>query len=155
MRPPHRKHTRKKLQGGQADKTGRRRLLNAFPTEKKPPALTAQTAASQQTLNFNSRPPPEQPPPDCLRLPSRQACWHAPLVKQGPQVRHFLNLLFLAPFSRGTEERELLFPKRAGCFTGGCSKGGTGKAEDAKLQDAGISLKQCPGNCAAEKGQTY
>src|SRR6266480_2878476 len=66
LRPPHRKHTRKRLQGGQADKTGRRRFLNAFPTEKKPPALTAQTAASQQTLNFNSRPPPEQPPPDCL-----------------------------------------------------------------------------------------
>src|SRR6266436_2943716 len=40
------------------------RILNAIPTEKKPPALTAQTAASQQTLNFNSRPPPEQPPPD-------------------------------------------------------------------------------------------
>ncbi len=29
--------------------------------------------------------------------------------------------------------------------------GGTGKAEDAKLPDAGISLKQCPGKCAAEK----
>jgi hypothetical protein len=31
-------------------------------------------------------------------------------------------------------------------------KGGTGKAEDAKLQDAGISPKQCPGKCVAEKG---
>jgi len=31
-------------------------------------------------------------------------------------------------------------------------KGGTGKAEAAKLPDAGISPKQCPGKCAAEKG---
>src|ERR1700694_26984 len=37
-------------------------------TEKKPPALTAQTAASQQTSNFNSRSPPSQPlPPYCFR----------------------------------------------------------------------------------------
>jgi len=33
-----------------------------------------------------------------------------------------------------------------------CS-GGTGKAEDAKLPGAGIGPKQCPGKCAAEKGQ--
>jgi len=52
-------------------------------------------------------------------------------------------------------------PKASGCFLGGTQEifgavsgdllGGTGKAEDAKLPDAGISLKQCPGKCAAEK----
>jgi len=46
--------TLEQVRGGQADKTGRQ-------TDKKPPARTAQTAASQQTSNFNSRPPPSQP----------------------------------------------------------------------------------------------
>src|SRR6266702_1848490 len=55
---PHRSHART-VRGGQADKTGRQ-------TDKKPPAHAAQTAASQQTLNFNSRPPPSQP-----QLPAR------------------------------------------------------------------------------------
>jgi hypothetical protein len=31
--------------------------------------------------------------------------------------------------------------------------GGTGKAEPAKLPGAGIWSEQCPGKCAAEKGQ--
>src|SRR2546429_512552 len=59
----------KKSSRGQADKTGRRRSALRTPsqTEKKPPALTAQTAASQQTTNFNSRSPPSQPlPPYCF-----------------------------------------------------------------------------------------
>src|SRR5579859_1290967 len=34
-----------------------------------------------------------------------------------------------------------------------CRPGGTGKAEAAKLPGAGIDPKQCPGKCAAEKGQ--
>jgi hypothetical protein len=34
-----------------------------------------------------------------------------------------------------------------------CRLGGTGKAEAAKLPGAGIGPKQCPGKCAAEKGQ--
>jgi hypothetical protein len=34
-----------------------------------------------------------------------------------------------------------------------CRSGGTGKAEAAKLPGAGIGPKQCPGKCAAEKGQ--
>ena len=62
------------------------------------------------------------------------------------EVRHFLNLLFLAPFSWGTQGEWLLLPKRAAALSEGTQwcKGGTGKAEDAKLQDAGISPKQCP-----------
>src|SRR6266436_5920507 len=50
----------KKTRGRQADKTGRQSLDSRTPckTQKKPPALTAQTAASQQTSNFNSHPPP-------------------------------------------------------------------------------------------------
>jgi hypothetical protein len=58
-----------------------------------------------------------------------------------------LNLLFLAPFSWGTQKRGLLLPKRAAALWEGTQRpwGGTGKAEAAKLPDAGISLKQCPG----------
>src|SRR5229473_4578962 len=61
----------KKARGGQADKTGRRAfaLRTSSQTEKKPPALTAQTAASQQTSNFNSRPPLSQPLPLLARRP--------------------------------------------------------------------------------------
>jgi len=46
--------TLEKTRGGQADKDG-------APDGEKPPALTAQTAASQQTSNFSSRPSPSQP----------------------------------------------------------------------------------------------
>jgi len=61
---------------------------------------------------------------------------------------------FSAPFFWGTQKRGLLLPKRAAALSEGTQwcKGGTGKAEDAKLQDAGISLKQWPEKCAAEKG---
>jgi hypothetical protein len=61
------------------------------------------------------------------------------------QIRHDLNLLFLAPFSWG-------HPKASGfCFQSErllygreprAVKGGTGKAEAVKLPDAGISPKQ-------------
>src|SRR6266852_4272974 len=49
----------KTARGGQADKMGRQSLDSRTPckTQKKPPALTAQTAAAQQTSNFNSHPP--------------------------------------------------------------------------------------------------
>src|SRR5260370_5210215 len=71
--------------GGQADKTGRQSFVLRVPcqtfvlrapsqTEKKPPALTAQTAASQQTSNFNSRWPPSQPRPPRLLRPASCAC---------------------------------------------------------------------------------
>src|SRR6266852_6231931 len=61
----------KRARGGQADKTGRQSLDSRTPckTQKKPPALTAQTAASQQTSNFNSHPPPSQPLPLLARRP--------------------------------------------------------------------------------------
>src|SRR6266478_4591104 len=73
----------KTARGGQADKMGRQSLDSRTPckTQKKPPALTAQTAAAQQTSNFNSHPPPSQPlhllarrPVACpaLRLEGRQ-----------------------------------------------------------------------------------
>src|SRR6266849_10787047 len=77
----------KKARGGQADKTGRRAfaLRTSSQTEKKPPALTAQTAASQQTLNFNSRPPPSQPPP-CLR-PLPAYCSFRTLEEYQPEHR--------------------------------------------------------------------
>ncbi len=71
-------------------------------------------------------------------------------------------LLFLAPFSWGTQKREAAAPKANGCFLGGTQEtfgtvsgdllGGTGKAEDAKLPGAGIGPKQCPENGPAEKG---
>ncbi len=56
----------------------------------------------------------------------------------------FLNLLFPAPFSWGTQKRVASASKASGCFMGGTHgvSGGTGKAEDARLPDAGISLKQ-------------
>jgi hypothetical protein len=56
---------------------------------------------------------------------------------------------------RVLQKRGLLLPRRAAALSEGTQwcKGGTGKAEAAKLQDAGISLKQCPGKCAAEKGK--
>jgi hypothetical protein len=56
-------------------------------------------------------------------------------------------LLFLAHFPEAPQSERLHSgrdPKEL--------KGGTGKAEDAKLPGAGISLKQCPGKGAAEKG---
>src|SRR5713226_24332 len=80
---PHSKNAR----GGQADKTRRHLLDSRTPckTQKKPSALTAQTAASQQTSNFNSGPPPSQlrsgcrcdklVPPLLIRTrPSRRRC---------------------------------------------------------------------------------
>ena len=62
---------------------------------------------------------------------------------------------FSAPFFLGHLKRRLLLPKPAAALWEGTRwcKGGTGKAEAAKLPDAGISLKQCPRKCAAEKGQ--
>jgi len=59
---------------------------------------------------------------------------------------------FSAPFFWGTQKRGLLLPKRAAALSEGTQwrEGGTGKAEAAKLPDAGISLKQCPENGAAE-----
>src|SRR5882757_11400369 len=62
---PRRNRTRSNLEGSQADKTGRGPFVLRTPsqTEKKPPALTAQTAASQQTPNFSSHRPPSQPRP--------------------------------------------------------------------------------------------
>ena len=59
-----------------------------------------------------------------------------------------MNLLFLAPFSWGTQKPGLLLPRRAAALwegTHGVGRG-TGKAEDAKLQDAGISLKRAQEN---------
>src|SRR6266850_4775734 len=44
-----------------------------------PPALTAQTAASQQTSNFNSRPPPSQPP---LPVLPPEGCCSAPSLRR-------------------------------------------------------------------------
>src|SRR5438094_9781030 len=60
---PHRSHTRKKARGesGRKDGSPDLRLQTLSQTEKKPPTLTAQTAASQQTLNFSSRPCASQP----------------------------------------------------------------------------------------------
>ena len=43
--------------------------------------------------------------------------------------------------------------RRASRPPGSEVKGGTGKAEDAKLPGAGISPKQCPRKCVAEKGK--
>src|SRR6266853_4804725 len=59
----------KKARGepGRKDGSPDLRLRTSSQTEKKPPALTAQTAASQQTLNFNSHPSPSQPRPGCAR----------------------------------------------------------------------------------------
>jgi len=62
---------------------------------------------------------------------------------------------FSAPFFWGTQKRGLLLPERAAALWEGTQwwcKGGTGKAEAAKLPDAGISPKQWPRKCAAEKG---
>jgi len=68
-------------------------------------------------------------------------------------------LLFLAPFSGGTQKREDAAPKASGCFLGGTQEtfgafsedllGGTGKAEAAKVPGAGIGPKQWPGKCVA------
>jgi len=62
---------------------------------------------------------------------------------------------FSCPIFWGTQKRGLLLPKRAAALWEGTQwwcKGGTGKAEAAKLPDAGISPKQWPRKCAAEKG---
>jgi hypothetical protein len=61
---------------------------------------------------------------------------------------------FSCPIFWGTHKRGMLLPKRVAALWEGTQrcKGGTGKAEAAKLQDAGISLKQCPGKRAVEKG---
>src|SRR6266850_1607771 len=72
----HTSVTLEETRGGRAKRRGASRspygrhsktsvLRTPFQTDKKPPALTAQTAASQQTRNFNSRSPPSQP---CLGL---------------------------------------------------------------------------------------
>src|ERR1700687_4073767 len=73
----------KKARGSQADKTGRRPFALRMPsqTEKKPPALTAQTAASQQTSNFSSHPPLEQPPPS---LSPALECCPSPVLGEHP-----------------------------------------------------------------------
>src|SRR6266436_519076 len=62
---------------------------------------------------------------------------------------------FSAPFSWGTQKRGLLLPRRAAAFWEGPKdlRGGTEKAEAVKLPGAGISPKQCPRKCAAEKGR--
>src|SRR6266850_797498 len=67
------------------------------------------------------------------------------------------------PCNCGTRKRADTAPKVSGCFLGGTQEifgavsedllGGAGKAEDMKLQGAGISPKQCPGKCGAEKDQ--
>ena len=126
------------------------RILNAIPTEKKPPALTAQTAASQQTLNFNSRPPPEQPPPDSFAA-SLLARSSAETGSSGKTL--VLHLFFLASFTRGTEERELLLRKRAAALREGTPwcKAEPGKP---KLADGGIGLKQ-PRKMSGGKKRTY
>src|SRR5712664_657154 len=61
----HTSVTLEETRGGRAKKAVRQSfvLRTPFQTYKKPPAFTAQTAASQQTRNFNSRTPPSQPPP--------------------------------------------------------------------------------------------
>src|SRR5437899_2404677 len=91
-----------KARGGQADKTGqslvlRTPLLNvrfmnaiskrsllraAFQTEKKPPALTVQTAASYQTSNFSSRLVASQP--RLVWLPPEVGCTLPELVSCKP-----------------------------------------------------------------------
>src|SRR5207249_2480058 len=64
-------------------------------------------------------------------------------------------LLFLAPFSWGTQKREAAAPKASGCFMGGtCAvQEEPGKQKPRKLQGAGIGPKPCPGKTRAEKGQ--
>jgi len=64
-------------------------------------------------------------------------------------------LLFLAPFSWGTQKREAAAPKASGCFMGGdlCRRsGGTGKAEAAKLPGAGIGSSCAQKNAWQKKG---
>src|SRR5260221_2432930 len=62
-------------------------------------------------------------------------------------------LLFLAPFSWGTQKREAAAPKASGCFMGGtCAvreEPGKQKPRSCRAQEFGP--KQCPGKCAAEK----
>jgi len=55
-------------------------------------------------------------------------------------------LLFLAPFSWGTQKREAAAPKASGCFMGGtCDvREGAVKAEPAKLPGAGIWPEAVP-----------
>src|SRR5713101_1895701 len=71
-------------------------------------------------------------------------------------------LLFLAPFSWGTQKREAAAPKASGCFMGGtCAvreEPGKQKPRSALCASrygtagAGIWPEQCPGKCAAKKG---
>src|SRR2546428_3086829 len=58
----------KKTRGGQADKTGHRPfvLRTASQTEKKPPALTAQTAASSKHRILTAARPPRNLVPDAV-----------------------------------------------------------------------------------------
>src|SRR6267378_7595628 len=91
----HTSVTLEETRGGSGQKARRQPfvLRTPFQTDKKPPALTAQTAASQQTRNFNSRLPPSQPPPGSLLRPARsefsrgwQGCIAASCHSRTPEV---------------------------------------------------------------------
>src|SRR5260370_42412607 len=63
-------------------------------------------------------------------------------------------LLFLAPFSWGTQKREAAAPKASGCFMGGtCAvQEEPGKQKPRRCRAQEFGPKRCPGKCAAENG---
>src|SRR6266436_284339 len=64
-------------------------------------------------------------------------------------------LLFLAPFSWGTQKREAAAPKASGCFMGGtCAvREEPGKQNPRSCRAQELARSSAQGKCAAEKGR--
>ncbi len=81
------------------------------------------------------------------RLTLFRVCADKPDDRYLVEVRHFLNLLFLAPFSWGTQKREAAAPKARGCFVGGpCDV----REEPGKQKPRSCRAQELARSCAQE-----